>query len=280
MFVRYLNEFDSFNYMKDIIEEIKTEMFRRKYSIKTIQSYTWVVSRFLKWSKVEDLRKVRKSDIKEYLNSISHKAGSTINVHLNALKFLMEEILRKNCYIKIRFSKVPVKVVEFLTKDELKKLLSVIENKKHNLMIKFMYSTGMRSSELLDLKISDLDFNSNKGIIRNGKGGKSRYFAISPKIKDELFDFVKNREGYVFRTNNGRMSIRTLQEIVKKASKKAKIKNVHPHMMRHTFATHLADGNINELVLQSLMGHSDVSSTRRYTHGHSKLELKSPLDEF
>ena len=271
--------------MIDILEKMKTEMLRRKYSLRTIGSYCDAVKAFLKRSTIEDARRIKKSDIKEYLNTLHEKSGNTINVHLNALKFMMEEILHKNCYVHIRYSKAPQRVPDYLTKEEVIKLLDAIENPKHKLMIKLMYSAGFRLSELVNLKVQNLNFEENTGWIRGGKGNKDRAFIIAQSLKSELQDYISdnklNPENFVFEGRDGRVSHRTIQEILKSAGKRANItKHIHPHMLRHSFATHLVKDGTDLFTVQSLLGHSDVRTTQIYAHvANPKLiSVKSPLD--
>ncbi|MBS3115485.1 tyrosine-type recombinase/integrase [Candidatus Woesearchaeota archaeon] len=273
--------------MIDIIEKMKTEMLRRKYSIRTITAYCDVVIKFLKKTRIEDVRRIKKSDIKDYLNSLHEKSGSTINVHLNALKFTMEEILHKNCYVHIKYSKVPLKETDWLTKEETLSLFDAIENEKHKLMIMFLYSSGMRVSELVNLKVCDIDFNKNSGIIRHGKGNKDRIFIIAQKIKRDLMEFIRNNKtnnltgnAYLFKGRNGHISQRMIQVILNNAAEKAKItKNVHPHVLRHSFAKHLEFNGSSPFTIQALLGHSDLRTTMRYLHTSVPvIGVKSPID--
>lgn len=271
--------------MTDIIEKMKTEMFRRKYSIRTIKSYCDVVSAFLRKSKIEDIRKIKKSDIKDYLNSLHEKSGNTINVHLNALKFMMEEILHRNCYVHIKYSKVPRRIPEYLTKKEILRLFDAIENPKHKLMIQFMYSAGFRLSELINLKAEDFNFEENTGWIRGGKGNKDRAFIIAQSLKDKLKAVIQNNTGsggFIFRGRDGKLSQRTIQEILKQAGKKANLtKHVHPHMLRHSFATHLVKNGTDLFTVQSLLGHNDIKTTQIYAHvaNPNLINAKSPIDD-
>ena len=271
--------------MIDLIEKMKTEMFRRKYSMRTIKSYCDVVNLFLKKSKIEDVRKIKKSDIKDYLNTLHEKSGNTINVYLNALKFMMEEILHKNCYVHIRYSKKPQRIPGYLTKEEISRLFNAIENPKHKLMIKLMYSAGLRLSELVSLKVCNFNFDESNGWVRGGKGNKDRAFIIAQSLKDELLNFISenrlNQDDFIFIGRQGHISNRTIQEILKNAGNKAGItKHVHPHMLRHSFATHLVKDGIDLFTIQSLLGHSDVRTTQIYAHvANPKLiNVKSPLD--
>lgn len=275
----------------DLIEKMKTEMLRRKYSTRTIKSYLDVVKTFLKWINKnredysDDLQRIRKSDVKEYLNTLHNKSGSTINVHLQSLKFMMEEILHKNCYVHIRFSKTPKQAPEYLTKEELISLFNAINNAKHKLMIKLLYGAGLRVSELVNLRVRDFEFNDNSGWVRHGKGNKDRLFIIPISLKNELMGHISENEldhnEFIFTGNNGHYSVRSIQEIINNATKKAKIKkNVHPHTLRHSFATHLMENEYDAITVQSLLGHNDVRTTMIYAHvvKPKVLDVKSPLD--
>lgn len=271
--------------MIDIIYAMKREMFRRKYSVRTIKAYCDIVSKFLKRTTIEDPRRIRKSDIKEYLNALHEYSGNTINVNLQALKFMMEEILHKNCYVHIKFSKTPERAAEWLSKEETIRLFDAIENKKHKLMIKFLYSAGFRVSELVNLRVQNFNFSENNGWVRGGKGNKDRPFILAQSLKDELLDFIsKNNlhtDDFIFKGRDGHISHRTIQEILKSNGKKAGIlKHIHPHMLRHSFATQLVKDGTDLFSVQSLLGHSDVRTTMIYSHvANPKLNnVKSPLD--
>lgn len=273
--------------MIDITEKMKTEMFRRKYSIQTIKAYCYCINRFLKKLKKDDLRRITKGDVKDYLNTLHKYSGNTINVNLQALKFMMEEVLHKRCYVHIHFSKTPLKEQAHLTKEEISRLFEAIENKKHKLMIRLLYSAGLRVSELVHLRIRDICLEENVGMVVAGKGNKDRPFIIAEKIKGELSDFIReNRlayDDYLFKGRNGHLSQRTVQEITKQAAKRANItKNVHPHTMRHSFTNHLFEKGEDALAVQSLLGHKDVKTTMHYAHvARPKItNVKSPLDSW
>ena len=235
----------------------------------------------------QDVRKITKYDVKRYLLSLSdhEKSKSTMNVHLQAVKFALEEILNKrSIFVKLPYAKVPTKLPEVLTKEEVIKIFSVIENEKHKLMMQVLYGSGLRVSELVHLRVRDLDFTNNVGWVREGKGRKDRLFIIAEKVKDELKKYVENKEVHEF-VFSGRkeqaVHVRTLQEILKSATKKAGIKKrVHPHTLRHSFATHLIEEGNPLQVVQSLLGHKSADTTMIYVHlvNPSMVKVKSPLD--
>ena len=271
----------------DIDYVITKEMLRRKYSPKTIKSYLYYIHKL--FEKVEkEPSKISKTEIKEYLNNINTEkiSGNTMNVNLNALKFFFEEILHKNMRLNIRYSKVPRTLPVVLTKEEIKKLFENIENKKHKLMVQFMYSAGLRVSELLNLKVKDLELDKNYGFVRHGKGNKDRIFILSEILKEPILELIKKEkidyENNLFQSNrNNPYNSRSLQEIIKTAAKKAKInKKVHPHTLRHSFATHLIENGYSIVEVQSLLGHKSPETTFVYVHANSPklIKVKSPLD--
>ena len=270
----------------DAVELMKKEMLRRKYSLMTIENYVNCLRKFLNYCKNEP-RKITKMNVKDYLNGLAEKkvSGSTINVNLNALKFLMEEILNKNFMVKIRYSKVPKELPTVLSKGEIVKLINCIDNDKHKLMIKLMYSAGLRVSELINLKVEDLELDNCFGWVRHGKGNKDRMFIIADSLREELTNHIRKNnlgfDSFLFSGYNGKMSVRTLQVIVKRAAKKAKIyKNVHCHTLRHSYATHLIENGYGVASVQSLLGHNSMETTMVYVHIASPrmINVKSPLD--
>lgn len=271
--------------MLDVIELVKKDMFRRKYSERTVKSYIFCLRKFLDFCHKEP-RKISKKDVKEYLDRLASKnvSGSTINLHLNALKFMLENILNKRYMIRIKYSKTPKTLPSVLSKDEIFRLINSIENDKHRLMVKVLYGSGLRVSELTNLKVKDLNFETNFGFVRHGKGNKDRMFIIPESLKEELINYVKDKESYdswLFESYNGHISSRTLQVVIKKAAKKAKInKNVHPHTLRHSYATHLIENGYDVASVQSLLGHNSAETTMIYLHiANPKLiNVKSPLD--
>ncbi len=269
----------------DIIELMKKEGFRRKLSVQTIKAYCFCVGKFLAFCN-KGPKKVTKKDIREYIEYLAGKgkSGSTLNVYLNAIKFMTEQLLFKSWRLNIRYSKVPKGLPTVLAKDEVLRLIDSIENPKHKLMVSLMYSAGLRLSELVNLKIRDFEFNNNYGWVRHGKGDKDRMFILSERLKDNILSVIEKRnyDSYLFIGNSqSRISKESVYMIVKKAAKKAGIfKNVHPHTLRHSFATHLIENNYDVISVQSLLGHSSPETTMAYVHTASKnmISVKSPFD--
>ena len=269
-------------------EMIRKEGLRRGFSPKTIKTYCFGVKKFFSSYRNKELKCITKKDVQDYFDCFLEKGkpGNTINVHLNAVKFFYEEVLRKRLTVNITYSKTPKRLPEFLTKEEVARLLDNISNQKHKFMITLLYATGMRVGELVSLKVKDFEFNQNYGWVRQGKGRKDRLFIIPEKLKAEILNWVEKQklspEDWLF-TGYGKdhISPATIQAIIKDATKKAKIgKNVHPHTMRHSFATHLIQNGYAVTEVQPLLGHSSLQTTMVYLHmaAPELLKVKSPYD--
>jgi integrase/recombinase XerD len=271
----------------DIDKAVAKECKRRRYSERTCKSYLFCINKFLKWCG-KDIGKISKKDVRLFLEELSDKgkAGSTLNVYHMALRFLFTQVLDKRMWINIRYSKTPEKLPEVLSKEETKKIFESIKNPKHSFMIMLMYSAGLRVSELLNLKVQDLNLDKGHGWVRKGKGNKDRLFILSKRLIPALKRMIDLQElqenDLIFKSNRDRKySPRTIQEIIKKACKKAEIKRkIHPHTLRHSFATHLIENGYDVTNVQALLGHKSPETTLIYTHiaSPSLIQTISPLD--
>ena len=270
-----------------IPELIRKEGLRRGLSHKTIKTYNHCVRKF--FSKCpKQPNEVKKADVKDFLDNLIDKGagGNTINVYLNAIKFFYGQVLNRKLVLYIKYSKTPKSLPTVLTKEEVLSLIGAIDNPKHRLMAELIYSAGLRVSELVHLKAKDLELDKNYGWVRKGKGNKDRLFIIANNLKNNLLVHISkncyNRDSYVFSgQKQGHISVMTIQKIIKKAAKKAGIlKNVHPHTLRHSFATHLIENNYDVFSLQSLLGHNSPQTTMAYVHTASQnmINVKSPFD--
>jgi integrase/recombinase XerD len=272
---------------QDLDSKIIKECKRRRFSPRTTKTYLNCIYNFLNWSK-KDLRCISKKDVRIFLESLSEKerAGSTMNVYHMALRFLFTQVLEKKMWIDIKYSKTPKKLPEVLSKEETRKLIDAIKNSKHQLMVCLIYSSGLRVSELINLKIKDLELNKNYGYVRNGKGGKDRLIVLSrnlvPAIKKLIEKERLENSSYLFKSNRGKKyHIKSLQKIVHNASKIAGIKKeISPHTLRHSFATHLIENGYDVTNVQAMLGHKSPETTLIYTHIASPnfMNIKSPLE--
>lgn len=188
----------------------------------------------------------------------------------------------------IPFQKRPKVLPAILSKEEINLLLSVIINKKHLAIAAVLYGCGLRISECLSLKISDIDSANMAVIVRNGKGKKDRITLLSPKLLGILRDYYRSckvkPKTYLFPMKydlDRHFSVRQVQVFVREAGIKAGIKKpVYPHLLRHSFATHLIDSGAHLRKVQYVLGHGSLRSTAIYIHlaeGFLK-SMTSPLE--
>ncbi|MDP1729402.1 MAG: tyrosine-type recombinase/integrase [archaeon] len=271
----------------EVEEAIALECRRRGYSERTVGTYIMCVRKFLLFTN-KPVQFVGKKEAHDFLNHLLERkaAGNTLNVYHMAIRFFLEDILKKNMKLNIKYSRRPEKLPEFLTKEEVKQLIGKIGNWKHRLMIEVLYGGGLRVSELLNLKVKDLLIENGYGFIRQGKGRKDRIFVLSKITQDKIKNLIEleklSDESFLFLTNrNEKYNVRSLQEIVKKATLLARIKKeVHPHTLRHSFATHLIQNGASLNEVQTLLGHKSPETSMIYVHMASPnmINIKSPLD--
>jgi len=171
-----------------------------------------------------------------------------------------------------------------LSKEEARKMIEITKNPKHNCIISLLYGTGVRVSELTHIKMRDIDMDRKMLRVFQGKGKKDRFVMLPEKLMP-IFSIqmkLKSAGDYLFTNGRGsRLTEATIQKIVGQAAEKAGIrKNVSPHTLRHSFATHLLENGTDIRYIQELLGHAKLQTTQIYTHVASNdlSRLKSPLD--
>jgi len=151
-------------------------------------------------------------------------------------------------------------------------------------MLRLLYATGLRVSELINLKLTNLHLEDKEGWVRSGKGNKDRPFDLSEGLSNELKKYIqtlKEKEKYLFPGKNGHVTARTVQKIIENCAKKANItKKVTPHKLRHSFGTHHLEQGTNLREIQEMMGHEDISTTQIYTKvSRERLKKIKSLDD-
>ena len=269
----------------EFLEKLETELKISKASEHTIKNYVRANKSLFDFiGKIPE--DVGEDDIKKFMaENLSDKASSSIILFLSAIRYAYFSLLKKDPTLGIRRPKKETRIPAVLTKEEVKKLLNSIENKKSKLMLCLIYACGFRVSELVNLKIKELDFEENIGYVKQGKGRKDRIFNIPLNLKKALMKTAERQkqegEEYLFSGPKGKLSERNIQKIIKKAAEKADIKkNIHPHTLRHSFATHLLENGVDIRLIQELLGHSDLSTTQLYAHVSSEQikKIKSPFE--
>ena len=266
-----------------MLKKLETELKLRGFSQNTVKAYVIHNKKFLEFTGKKP-EEVVEEDIKGYLASLMGKR-STASVSLvkASLKFLFDEIMGREI-VKFKTPKGSKKLPVVLSRDEVRKLIEAASTHKSRLIIKLLYSSGLRLSECVNMKINDLELKEKIGWVRKGKGGKDRMFILSHNTFEELTEYIKSKpqKGNLFTNKKGTaLSPRNIQKIIALAARKAGInKRVTPHTMRHSFATHLLEGGTDIRKIQELLGHSNLQTTQIYTKVSTE-ELKkvqSPLD--
>ncbi len=275
--------------MTEPLKKLETELKIRGFTQKTIEAYLFHNSQFLTFinKKPDD---IGEEDIKTYLGHlISDKQlkPASVNLALCSLRFFYSKILEKDIFGRIEAPKSEKKIPTVLSKEEVTKMIDASENIRHRLLLKLLYSSGLRVSEAVSLKKEEIDEKEKMGMVRSGKGRKDRHFILSESFLEEYRRYLKKlarkniSSPYLFATKIGHITTKMAQKAVKEAALRAGItKRVFPHALRSSFATHLLENGTDIRIIQELLGHSNLATTQRYTKvSREQLKkVKSPLD--
>ncbi|MFD2544633.1 site-specific tyrosine recombinase/integron integrase [Kaistella montana] len=258
------------------------------YSPSTLRTYSTEFAQLLyvlKRNPVQELTPERLRSYFLYCHEKLKLSESEIHSRMNAVKFYFEQVLhRQKMFFDIPRPKKKLLLPKMLNKAEIKKIIAATENPKHALILKVCYGIGLRVSEVVALKLSDIDSTEMLVRIEQGKGKKDRIAVLPESLLPELRDYYLNYRPkvYLFEGQDGGMySIRSAQAVFKKAMEKAGIKKkIGIHGLRHSFATHLLETGTDIRFIQELLGHNSIKTTQIYTHvtDLSKSRIKSPLD--
>jgi integrase/recombinase XerD len=257
----------------------------RNYSESTVKHYNNALIQFKKWNyNLKPLDKKLLFNYIEYLSS-SDKSYSYIRNSIMAFKLFSELVLGQNLRNDfLKGIKRPNKLPDVLSIHEVKNVINSIENLKHKTIISLIYSCGLRISECINIRISDIDSSRMLVKIKQGKGKKDRYVQLSYKMLKLLRAYYKEYkpQNHLFQgQKKDEYSAKSIQNVLKKAIARCKItKRITPHSLRHSFATHLLEQGTDLRIIQEILGHKDIRTTQIYTHISSSdiSRIKNPID--
>lgn len=260
-----------------------------RYSINTLNTYKHMFEEFINYYSDYEPDEITDQLIVEFLRYLVNErnvSGSYQNQSINAIKFYYERVQggQRKTYMIERPRKEKY-LPEVLSEEETIRILDATDNLKHKAILMTIYSAGLRISELVNLKIKDIDSNRMQIRVEQAKGKKDRYTLLSERTLEILRKYFLEYKPkkWIFEGINGEQySHRSIQEALRKSVEKAGIKKkITVHTLRHSFATHLLESGTDLRYIQSLLGHSSSKTTEIYTHITTKgfEQIKSPLDK-
>ena len=259
----------------------------KRYANSTVKTYVSFFELFINHQSDKKLNELDEADIRVFLQSLirQNRSNSYVNQAINAIKFYYESVLgMPNRFYEIERPRKESKLPKVISKHEVLSIIENTNNIKHRCVVELLYSSGLRRSELLNLKLIDVD--SKRMLIRveDSKGNKDRLTLLSKTMLNDLRVYFKEYrpQTYLFEGKNGKKySAQSVLKIVTSAAEKARIPlRVTPHILRHSFATHLLESGTDLRQIQVLLGHSSTKTTEIYTHVaiNTFESIKNPLD--
>lgn len=267
---------------------LKTELTRRNYSKRTQRSYNYTLKGLFR-NNGKHLHSNTEQDLRAYIDHLHldrKLSARSIRGIVHGIKFYYQFIVRKEVLRNYSLPKIEKRIPESLTKEEVKKIVTLTTNPKHRLILELCYGSGLRVSEVVELKGIDFDWARKSIRIRQGKGKKDRFTTFPEQCKIALQEAIERQgeKNWIFpgAYPGSHLSIRSAEKIFSNAKLKARIgKDVSIHDLRHAFAIHLLESGTSIKVIQMLLGHASVKTTEIYARivNPSVSKIKSPLDE-
>lgn len=265
---------------------LKSILDQKNYSIKTFENYNRDLNkffRFLKEYKINDIKKITKETIRLYFlkqknNNISNRTLGRYYSSLNSffIYSIEHEYIESNPLKFIDYPKYTKKVPEYIYESQLEKILNEKTSEnieielRNKLIINLLLDTGVRVSELVNIKVYDIDIEER--IIKVfGKGSKERFVFFTSKTKEILVTYLSKRkekaivDNLLINYKGEKLTERSVQKIIKLVGEKIGL-DIHPHLLRHTFATDLLNKGADIRMIQELLGHENLDTTQIYTH--------------
>ena len=268
-------------------EEFLQKLELKRYSMNTARTYIAMFERFINAHDETDLLCINEEQIRLYLQALvqEHRSDSYINQMINSVKFYYEVVMEMpNRFYSIERPRKKESLPKVISAEEVQMIINNTNNIKHRCIVSLLYSSGLRRGELLNLKMEDIDSKRMIIAVINGKGGKDRMTILSPSVLEILRIYYKawSPKTYLFEGAKGeKYSATSVLRIIQKAAKVAGIKKrISPHVLRHSFATHLLEAGTDLRYIQVLLGHSSTKTTEIYTQvaTNNIRSIISPID--
>lgn len=260
----------------------------KRYSLSTLQTYTFFVADFVNFHTKKALEELTNRDVELFIEKVFIERNYSVSSQrqfVSALKlfivFYPQTKINDLVLARPRRSR---QLPSVLSQEEVLSIIQSTQNLKHRAIIALLYSCGLRISELINMKLDDFHIERKQLIVKNGKGRKDRYVSLADSFLPLLSNYYhsyKPKIYFVEGQNGGKYSAESVRQFLRKSCLNAKIKkNVTPHTLRHSYATHLLENGVDIRYIQSLLGHSKPETTMIYTHVKRKdlMDIQNPLD--
>jgi len=268
--------------------QVEQKLTLKAYSPSTIKSYRCELGYFFKYFESYNLKSITKEQVESYIYYMVSKyrmGESRQNLAVNAIKFYYEHVLgMPREYYNIQRPKRAETLPNVLSPEEVFKLINTPENQKHRAILYTIYAAGLRVSELINLRVRDIQSDEGYIYIKGGKGKKDRRTVLSERLLTLLRQYYRAYKPsyWLFEgQDGGRYSAKSVQSIFRQAQQRSGVNPWStPHTLRHSFATHLLENGENLRNIQILLGHESSKTTEIYTHvvGVSSKKMQNPLD--
>ncbi|WP_240543634.1 tyrosine-type recombinase/integrase [Spirosoma foliorum] len=286
-----LGEFDK----HPVIISLCNTLSIQNYSYKTLRNYKQAIIALIRYSDPKSIDELTKPQYQAYLLFLVEKkrlSSSTLNIHINAWKFYQEKVLlRDKEFYEIDYPRQATKLPTVYSVAEVKAIFSATTSQKYRTLFMLVYATGIRLSEVAQLRLTDIDWMRRLISIRGGKGKKDRVVMLTAKLEKTLREYLNHHtaiigshQTFLFEDleTGEPLANRTIQQVYSDTIYAAGIqKKGGIHTLRHSFATHLLESGTDIRYIQQLLGHESILTTMRYTHvtADKISTLRSPLDD-
>ena len=261
----------------------------KRYALNTARTYISMFERFINAHIETDLLSINEEQIRHYLQGLvqEQQSDSYINQMINSIKFYYEVVMEMpNRFYSVERPRKKESLPKVISAEEIQMIINKTNNIKHKCIVSLLYSAGLRRGELLNLKMEDIDSKRMIINVKNGKGGKDRITILSPSVLIDLRKYIKQwnqrPKTFLFEGAIGeKYSATSVLRIIQKAAKAAGVKkSISPHVLRHSFATHLLESGTDLRYIQVLLGHSSTKTTEIYTQvaTNNIRSIISPID--